>query len=515
VARRAGNTANLGNAMQLEKAQRGKQQRFMPPATKAELEQAVEIAREIRQRERYNRIDYYDPYPYQKAFHDTGSTCNQRLLMAANRIGKSYCGSAEMSYHLTGLYPKWWKGRRFRQPIVGWAGGVSNETTRDIVQFELLGSPDDPEAFGSGTVPRKLIIKTERKPGVPNAKSVALIKHVSGGNSSLFFKAYEMGVEKWQGRSVDCIWLDEEPSREIYSQAVTRTLDRRGMVYMTFTPEAGMTETVASFMNNLKPGQSLDNATWDDASERVMSMKGNRGHLNEGVMEQILSSYAPHEREMRRYGRPSIGSGLVFPVPEEKILIDPFTIEAHWPRIAAIDFGFDHPTAVVWTAWDREEDMYYIYDCYRQAKAPPSVHAASIQNRPNFVPLAWPHDGNRRDSMGNPGLAEQYRNLGCNMLPFHFENPPALGEKKGGNSIEVGIMDMLQKMENGQFKVFSTLKEWFEEFRMYHRKDGKIIPLRDDLMSATRYAIMSMRFGISGEDPQWTKDIEYRDYGII
>jgi len=501
--------------MQLEKAQRGKQQRFMPPATKAELEQAVEIAREIRQRERYNRIDYYDPYPYQKAFHDTGSTCNQRLLMAANRIGKSYCGSAEMSYHLTGLYPKWWKGRRFRQPIVGWAGGVSNETTRDIVQFELLGSPDDPEAFGSGTVPRKLIIKTERKPGVPNAKSVALIKHVSGGNSSLFFKAYEMGVEKWQGRSVDCIWLDEEPSREIYSQAVTRTLDRRGMVYMTFTPEAGMTETVASFMNNLKPGQSLDNATWDDASERVMSMKGNRGHLNEGVMEQILSSYAPHEREMRRYGRPSIGSGLVFPVPEEKILIDPFTIEAHWPRIAAIDFGFDHPTAVVWTAWDREEDMYYIYDCYRQAKAPPSVHAASIQNRPNFVPLAWPHDGNRRDSMGNPGLAEQYRNLGCNMLPFHFENPPALGEKKGGNSIEVGIMDMLQKMENGQFKVFSTLKEWFEEFRMYHRKDGKIIPLRDDLMSATRYAIMSMRFGISGEDPQWTKDIEYRDYGII
>ena len=515
MGRKDGNTENLVNAMQLERVQRSSKKRFMPPATKAELEQAVEIAREIRQRERYNRIDYYDPYPYQKAFHDTGSTCNQRLLMAANRIGKSYCGSAEMSYHLTGLYPKWWKGRRFRQPIVGWAGGVSNETTRDIVQFELLGSPDDPEAFGSGTIPRKYIIKTERKPGVPNAKSVALIKHVSGGNSSLFFKAYEMGVEKWQGRSVDCIWLDEEPSREIYSQAVTRTLDRRGMVYMTFTPEAGMTETVASFMNNLKPGQSLDNATWDDASERVMSMKGNRGHLDEGVMEQILSSYAPHEREMRRYGRPSIGSGLVFPVPEEKILIDPFTIEAHWPRIAAIDFGFDHPTAVVWTAWDREEDMYYIYDCYRQAKAPPSVHAASIKNRPNFVPLAWPHDGNRRDSMGNPGLAEQYRNLGCNMLPFHFENPPALGEKKGGNSIEVGIMDMLQKMENGQFKVFSTLKEWFEEFRMYHRKDGKIIPLRDDLMSATRYAIMSMRFGISGEDPQWTKDIEYRDYGII
>ena len=482
----------------------------------AELQQAVDIARELRQRERYNRIDFYDPYPYQKMFHDTGSQANQRLLMAANRIGKSYCGSAELSYHLTGLYPKWWAGRRFRQPIVAWAGGVSNETTRDIVQFELLGSPDDPDAFGSGTIPKHLIIKTERKPGIPNAKSVALIKHVSGGNSSLFFKAYEMGVEKWQGRSVDVIWLDEEPSRAIYSQAVTRTLDRKGMVYMTFTPESGMTETVASFVNSLKPGQSLNNATWDDATEEVRTVLNNdRGHLNEAVMEQIMSSYAPHEREMRRYGRPAIGSGLVFPVSEEKLIIDPITIEKHWPRICGIDFGFDHPTACVWVAWDRDEDVIYVYDCYRQAKAPPAVHAQNIRNRPSFIPVAWPHDGHRRDSMGNPGLAEQYRNLGCNMLAFHFENPPALGEKKGGNSIEVGIMDLLQRMEDGKFKVFSTLSEWWMEFRMYHRKEGKIVPLHDDLMSATRYAAMSMRFAVAGNDPTWTKDLEYKDYGII
>ena len=227
--------------------------------------------------------------------------------MAANRIGKSFSGANEMSYHLTGLYPDWWEGRRYTQPITAWAGGVSNETTRDIVQYELLGSPDDPEAFGSGAVPRNKIIKTERKPGVPNAKSVALIQHVTGGNSSLFFKAYEMGVDKWQGRSVDCIWLDEEPSRELYSQAVTRTLDRKGMVYMTFTPESGMTETVAGFMNNLQSGQSLTNATWDDASESINSMNGEKGHLNEDVMTQILSSYSPHEREMRRYGRSSMG----------------------------------------------------------------------------------------------------------------------------------------------------------------------------------------------------------------
>ena len=480
------------------------------------VQRKVEILRELRKRERYNKLDYYDPYPYQRNFHDTGSSCNQRLLMAANRIGKSYCGAAEMSFHLTGLYPKWWKGRIYRQPITGWAGGVSNETTRDIVQAELLGSPDDPEAFGSGAIPRSKIIKTERKPGVPNAKSMALIRHVSGGNSSLFFKAYEMGQEKWQGRSVDCVWLDEEPSRDIYSQAVTRTLDRRGMVYMTFTPEQGMTETVASFINSIKPGQSLDNATWDDATEKVKTvLEGSPGHLNEAVMEQILSSYSPHERDMRRNGRPSIGSGLVFPVSEDRIACEPFSIKGHWPRICGIDFGYDHPTAVVWIAWDRDEDIMYVYDCYSASKAPPLVHANAIRTRPYFIPVAWPHDGNRRDSMGNPGLAEQYRNMGVNMLPFHFENPPALGEKKGGNSIEVGIMDVLQRMEDDKFKVFNTLGLWFAEFRMYHRKDGKIVPLRDDLMSATRYAAMSHRFAVAGDDPTWDNELKYRNLGII
>ena len=501
--------------MQLERVQNAKRLQSTPPATRKELEKALEIVREIGARKRYNKIDFYDPYPYQLNFHETGSEANQRLLMAANRIGKSYCGAAEMAYHVTGLYPKWWNGRRFKQPIVAWAGGVSNETTRDIVQFELLGSPDDPEAFGSGAIPRSCIIKTERKPGVPNAKSMSLIKHVSGGNSSLFFKAYEMGVDKWQGRSVDCVWLDEEPSRELYSQAVTRTLDRRGMVYMTFTPENGMTETVASFMNRLQSGQSLTNATWDDASERIMSMKGESGHLSEAVMDQILSSYSPHEREMRRYGRPSIGSGLVFPLSEDKILIDPIHIEEHWPRIAAIDFGWDHPTAVVWCAIDRDTDTFYIYDCYRASKASPAVHAEIIRSRPNFVPIAYPHDGNRRDSMGNPGLADQYRNLGCNFLLEHFSNPAALGENKGSNSIEEGLMAMLQSMENDKFKVFSPLSDWFEEFRMYHRKQNKVVPIRDDLLSASRYAFQSQRFAVAGKDPTWTNNVEYRNYGII
>jgi hypothetical protein len=196
-------------------------------------------------------------------------------------------------------------------------------------------------------------------------------------------------------------------------------------------------------------------------------------------------------------------------------MIDPIHIEDHWAKIAGIDFGWDHPTAVVWTAWDKDNDEIYIYDCYRQSKASPSSHAEVIRRRTDFVPIAYPHDGNRRDSMGNPGLADQYRNLGCNMLLEHFSNPPALGQNKGGNSVEEGLMDMIQYMEQGRFHVFSTLGDWFEEFRMYHRKDSKVVAFKDDLMSATRYAVLSRRFAVSGSDPSWTNEIEYKHYGII
>jgi hypothetical protein len=76
-------------------------------------------------------------------------------------------------------------------------------------------------------------------------------------------------------------------------------------------------------------------------------------------------------------------------------------------------------------------------------------------------------------------------------------------------------MAMVTAMENDKFKVFNTLRDWGEEYRMYHRKEGKVVPIRDDLMSATRYAFQSQRFAVSGSDPQWTKDLKYSNLGII
>jgi hypothetical protein len=62
----------------------------------------------------------------------------------------------------------------------------------------------------------------------------------------------------------------------------------------------------------------------------------------------------------------------------------------------------------------------------------------------------------------------------------------------GGYGIEAGISDLLERMQTGRFKVFSHLNDWWEEFRLYHRKDGLIVKEFDDLMSSTRIANMMM-----------------------
>ena len=67
----------------------------------------------------------------------------------------------------------------------------------------------------------------------------------------------------------------------------------------------------------------------------------------------------------------------------------------------------------------------------------------------------------------------------------------------GTNGVEAGVSEMLQMMQTGRWKVFRNCADWIEEFRLYHRKDGKIVKERDDVLSASRYALMMKRFAIT------------------
>ena len=451
------------------------------------LEELERLLEERNEREMYNRIDFIAPYPWQKKLLASSKDNAQTLLMAANRVGKSWIGAANMSYHLTGLYPDWWEGHRWEEPIVAWAAGVSAESTRDILQNELLGLPEDNTKLGTGTIPKHCIGERTRKSQVPNAVQSVLIKHhtngVFDGWSKLTFKAFEQGESKFMGSSIHEIWLDENPKDGLFTQCITRTANTGGNVTMTFTPEDGMTPVINQFMNDRKPGQNLVTATWEDAP-----------HLTAAIKEQLLAVYNEHERDMRSKGIPLFGSGPVFMVPEGDIVVEDFDIPDYWPMIAAIDFGYDHPTAVVWLRWDRDADTVYVVDTYSQRKSTATIHASAINARA-LCPVAWPHDGMQHEKGSGITLADQYRGHGVNMLPVHFTNPLSPGEPgKGNYKIEPGINAMHEAMQEGRFRVFRTCKEWFDEYRLYHREDGKIVALGDDLMSATRYAYQSLRF---------------------
>lgn len=451
-----------------------------------ERQRLTKLLDERKRRERFGLIRAFKPYQWQKDLANASLNYAQLLAMCANQIGKTTGGAYIVACHLTGLYPDWWEGHRFNKAISAWACGVSTSTTRDILQYNLLGPPGYKEAEGSMFIPAEAIISTVRLPQVPNAIQTCYIQHWDehgnkDGVSRLDFKAYEQGEEKFMGRPMDLIWLDEQPSPSIYTQCITRTVATAGIVMMTFTPEDGMTATIHQFMHDIQPGQFLLRATWDDAP-----------HLDEQRKEQLLAQYSPHERKMRSQGIPVYGKGLVFPVPDEEIMCDPIPIPDHWPRLAGMDFGWDHPTAVAWMAWDRDTDTVYVYAEYTARLQTPQAMAPHIRKVTPWIPVVWPHDGKKihPELEGAPSTADLYRKEGLRMTPDHFRNPQSPGEKGQGNiKREPGITAMLQAMESGRFKVFSTCTEWFKEKQMYYRDDaGQIVDLNDDLMSATRYA---------------------------
>jgi hypothetical protein len=213
------------------------------------------------------------------------------------------------------------------------------------------------------------------------------------------------------------------------------------------------------------------------------------------LREQKLAGVPKHERAMRAKGEPLMGSGLVFSVSRELIECNPFEIPAHWPRINGIDFGWDHPFACAFVAWDRDSDSIVVYDGYKEQRTLPPMHAEAIKRRGDWIPVSWPKDGLQAEKGSGKPLADKYRELGVKMHHTYFTNPPSPGEPegKGSQSVESGIMEMLEMMETGRFKVFSNLTMFWEELGMYHRKDGKIVPFNDDFISAIRYAVMMRR----------------------
>lgn len=449
----------------------------MDRAAKIELLQLLE---EKQRRASRRKIYAYYPdkgplrrelYPKHLSFFEAGVKYRQRLMLAANRVGKTEgVGLYELVWHLTGDYPEWWNGRRFDRSIKAWAAGDTGKTVREILQAKLLGPVGQ---WGTGLVPGDTIERVSRGAGVADSVDSIYVRSKFGGLSQLTLKSYDQRRESFQGTEQDVILLDEEPPMDIYTECLLRTMTNNGMLMLTFTPLMGVSEVVLAFLPGGQIEERADGskfvvmATWDDVP-----------HLNDDVKKELWNSIPPFQRDARSKGVPQLGAGAIYPVPESDIVIPDFDIPAHWPRVYGMDVGWNR-TAAVWGAIDRETNTTYLYSEHYRGQAEPIIHADSIKGRGDWIPGVIDPASRGRNQKDGDQLLQQYTELGLEL-------------QTAINAREAGLYAVWQRMSGGKLKVFKSLGNWLSEFRLYRRDEkGNVVKENDHLMDATRYLVVS------------------------
>lgn len=426
--------------------------------------------------------------PKHLAFFNAGATYNERTFLAGNRCGKSIAGAFEAACHATGVYPSWWTGRRFDKPTHGWACGSTARATRDTAQKELIGPIG---AWGTGMIPKDKLGKYWALAGVPQGIDVIQVRHINGGWSTIGFKNYEQPLEAFYGTTLDWIWADEECPQDHYNEILFRTMTTDGMVFNTFTPLKGLTPMVVRFAEKadylagaekligipdapenkgeeaklvgFRTSKAIIQAGWDDAP-----------WLTEKAKAAMDADTLPHLRAARRNGRPSMGSGNVFPINVESIIVEPFKIPAYYRKMYALDVGWNR-TAVLWAAIDPQTDILYIYDEHYVGEQQPPIHAAAIRGRGEWIPGVIDPASRGRSQRDGAQLQKDYKDLGLRLTPAI-------------NHVDAGISGLWQRMTTGNLKVFNSCRNFFKEFLLYRRNlHGKIIDENDHLMDCLRY----------------------------
>lgn len=427
---------------------------------------------------------YQSLYPWQVDFMARTLDYHECCLCAANQIGKTRIGTTIDAFHLTGDYPEDYPGVRFDHPPVVWCLGYSMEKTRDLLQTALFGTYNTATGFSGGLISADRIHLWESAGGTINAMRTVRVKHKLG-ISVVQFWSYTQGQHAIMGDVVDWVHVDEEPrDQTIRPQLLTRTINgdrgKGGRIIYTFTPENGRTELVVQFMDNPSPSQTYMQVGWDQAP-----------HMTDEKKERVLASYPEYQRKMRSEGEPMLGHGRIYDISDDFILCDPFVIPDFWNVIVGMDFGYDHPQAFVKLAIDPDNDIIYVTNSWKASRLSANDAHGATKSWSNGIPVAWPADGLNHEKGKEVATQqkENWINAGFKLLPEHATWP------KGGNSVENGLYELLDRMKKGLFKVFRGQADIMAEVRQYHRDEkGHIVKVNDDILDAARYAYMMRRY---------------------
>lgn len=293
-------------------------------------------------------------------------------LLGGNRSGKTILGAF--------IAVAWCLGKKYFEgepawewiqnlpipdgPVNVWVVGVDFATLRDVIWHEKLRYgkshppflPDDPVVVGQ----------------------------IRDGDFQIFFKngsiltgkSAEAGREKFQGASVDFIWIDEECERAVYDECYQRTIDCAGKILLTQTP-------LTDINSGVKEPWVYDlHEDWMGGKKGVvfcqLSMLASPFVSQEEKTAAMERWAGSPEEGARLYGKFVRRSGLVYSMWKSAVhVIKPFPIPRNWPRIVSIDPAATGITAALWLAVSPEGD-YYAYREYYESDRTVSEHAKAI-----------------------------------------------------------------------------------------------------------------------------------------
>ena len=272
------------------------------------IKRLAAINAELKKRKQADKLSAYNTgskrHKKQLLFHKCKK--RNRWVFGGNRSGKTECGAVECLWILRGIHPY----RKNRKNAFGWAVSLSQQVQRDVAQAKILKY-----------LPKSWIVDITMLSGRRDSPSGGVIdqikiKNVFGGISTLGFKSCDQGREKFQGSSLDFVWFDEEPPRDIYEECLMRVMDKRGDIFGTMTPLKGRTFIYNEIYLNLRKNPEIwyEFITWED-----------NPYLSKKEVKLLESSLDQSALDARKYGKFSQGSGLVYPEFDESVhVIQPF-----------------------------------------------------------------------------------------------------------------------------------------------------------------------------------------------
>jgi predicted phage terminase large subunit-like protein len=154
-------------------------------------------------------------------------------------------------------------------------------------------------------------------------------------------------------------------------------------------------------------------------------------------------------------------AGNVFGVTESDIRVDPFDLKLieKWPRLYGVSITW-HEIAAIWMARQPETGQHYFYAEYCAPAGDPAQHAAAI-NKLGRWPGYMTAEEVGRDAKDGYALATKYNSLGL------------IIETTRAND-EAFLVDFTEALKTGKLKIFGNCARFFDQFRSFLRKDGKL-----------------------------------------